>query len=682
MIRRAGTAAATLLLAVLAHTNARGAGDQAPVATGADLYRTHCASCHGRDLGGGFGPALAGAAFIDRWKAEGRQALADRIARTMPPGRAGSLPATDYQAVADFLAGQAASAADDRRVVQRDPLGRIIHPADTNADAITRRIVADHEALLRGMRPVDGPMLANPPHGDWLLWRRTYDAHAASPLTRINRGNVRTLTLAWSMPLAAGANQIAPLVHDSILFVASGRETLAIDAARGDLLWKHVRTGGGSAGLRTQPRSIALYGDRLFVPTIDAHMLAIEARSGTLLWDREVAPGNRGAQLIAGPLVAAGTLVQGVAGCATDSQPGGCYLLGLDPATGAERWRVNTLARPGEPGGDSWNGAPIDQRFGGAVWSTASYSPATGLVYVGTAQTYRTETLRRQALPAGPANAGQHTDSTLAIDPVTGRLAWSFQHLARDVWDFDWGYEQTLATIGGRTLAISAGKLGIIDAIDARTGAFAFARDLGLQKVVTRIDPHSGWKTTDPALDRPPGPDGTPICPSSFGVRNWPATAYDAGILYVPMIEACMSFFWDPGTPWDISWKVRPSPGSDGKFGRVAAIDLATGKPLWTRRDRAPSSSALLLTAGGLLFTGDRSGSFRALDARTGAILWQTRLGAPPNAFPVTYEADGRQYVAIVAGGGGPLDQGFASFTPEAERTSGAPTLYVFALPR
>ena len=673
--RISGAAALTLAALVLRAPSAHagdGAGDQP--ASGAELYRAHCASCHGRDLGGGFGPALNSTTFRNAWRAEPPGALENRIATTMPPGGVGRLSPADYHAVTAFITSPP---------LRRDPLGRIVRPAETNQDATAQAIAHDRATILTRMRAVDDATLAAPPPGDWLLWRRTYDAHAASPLAAIDRHNVQKLAMVWSRPLAAGANQIVPLVHDGVLFLTSGHETLALNGASGDLLWTYARTGGSNAGLRTQSRSIALYGDHLFVPTIDAHMIALDARSGALLWDREVAPAAKGAQLIAGPLIAAGTIVQGVAGCATDSQPGGCYLLGLDPADGTERWRVHTIARPGEPGGESWNGAAINKRFGGAIWSTPSYSAATGLVYVGTGQTYRTETLRNPALPSGPANAARHTDSTLAVDPRTGRLAWAFQHLAHDIWDFDWGYEQTLATIGGRTLAISAGKLGIVDAVDARTGAFAFSRDIGLQHVVTGIDARTGWKTTDPALDRPTGADGIPVCPSSFGVRNWPATAYDAasGILYLPMFESCMSFFWDPGTPWDISWKIAPPPESDGRFGRVQAIDLATGKPVWTHRDRAPASSALLLTAGGLLFSGDRSGAFRALDSRTGEVLWQVNLGAPPNAFPITFEANGRQYVAIVAGGGGPLDQGLASFTPELRPATGNPILYVFALP-
>lgn len=654
-------------------------------------YAANCAACHGAGLTGGFAPALKGPAFARKWKAKGADALYALTLSTMPPGRAGQLPAADYRRIVDMIAaanGIGSKAADaapvpatDGHAPRRNRLGRIERPAEANLDSVAQKEQTRRTALLGAMRPVDAAMLERPPAGDWLHWRRTYDAAASSPLNSIGPANVAGLRLVWSLSLAPGGNQIAPLVHDGVMFVTSGGETLAIDGAGGDILWRYTRN-AVQAGARNQSRGMAMVGDRLFVPTIDARMVALDARTGALAWDRRIAPDAAGAQFIAGPLAVRDMLVQGVAGCATDAMPGGCFLVAIDAATGAERWRVNTVARPGEPGGDSWNGAPLDKRFGGAIWTTASYDPALGLVYAGTGQTYRTATLRQPAAAPNAANAALHTDSTLAVDAATGKLAWSYQHMAGDVWDMDWGFEQTLTTLGGKPVVATVGKIGIVDLLDARTGAYRGSRDLGLQRLVTAIDLATGAKTTDPAL-LPAADDekGVAMCPSSFGVRNWPASAFDAasGTLFLPMYEACQDFFWNPGSAWDISWQLRPMPGSDGKLGRIAAIDLATGKPRWVRRDRSPPSSAIL-RSGGLIFAGWRDRWFRALDERSGETLWETRLSAAPNAFPVTYQAGGRQFVAIVAGGGGPLDSGFASLTPEVTGASGSPTLFVFAL--
>lgn len=649
-------------------------------ARGRAIYDAHCAACHGATLAGGFGPALKGEAFADKWRAKGIAALRTYIAAAMPPGHAGKLSAEAYADLAALLASANSLPVD--AAPQRNAMGRVVRAAERNEDTTAKAAFARRAALFAAMRPVDDAMLADPPAADWLHWRRTYDAQALSPLKAIDRRNVAGLAMAWSLGLASGANQIAPLVHDGVLFLASGKEVIAADAASGDLLWRYTRPATPSAGTRSQPRSVALYGMRLFVPTIDGHMLALDAKTGALLWDHAIA-GAEGGQIVAGPIVARGKLIQGVAGCATDRMPGGCFLVALDPATGKELWRTHSIARPGEPGGESWNGAPLDKRFGGGIWSTASYDLATGLIYIGTGQTYRTATLRDPHSPAGSGNAALHTDSTLAIDPATGRIRWSYQHLDRDIWDFDWGFEQTLATLDGRRVVFSAGKLGIIDVLDARTGAFLFARDLGLQRIVERIDSATGHKTIRPGLEPSADGPGVTMCPSSFGVRNWPATAYDPGTgrLYLPLQEACMDLFWNPGSAWDISWKLKPMPGSDGNFGRIEAVDLTSGRPVWIQRERAPQSSALLATAGGLIFAGGRDRRFRALDSATGAPLWETRLSAAPNGFPITYAVKGRQYVAIVAGGGGPLDAGLESFTPELLPPAGSPTLFVFALP-
>jgi alcohol dehydrogenase (cytochrome c) len=669
------------------------AGEKAPAGTplphGQASYQTHCAPCHGAALGGGFGPPLIGVRFAGKWAERGVPGLLAYIVANMPPGHAGQLDPAEYAIITDWVAsangmsaGTPPGATPTRSTPPRNALGRIVRAATPNEDMTARAAIARQTGLLAHMRPVDGAMLRTPPPADWLHWRRTYDAHGFSPLKQIDRGNVRRLVPAWTLSLANGANQITPLVHDGVMFVASGNEVIAIDATSGDIVWRYVRASSPGAGTRNQPRSIAISDNRLFVPTIDAHMLALDTRTGALLWDHQVAPATSGLQFVSGPLVVEGKVIQGAAGCATDSIPGGCFLVALDASSGNELWRLNTIARPGEPGGDSWNGAPLDQRFGGAIWSTASYDPDTGLIYVGTAQTYRTATLRRPATPPGPSNAALHTDSTLAVDPDTGRLVWSYQHLQRDIWDFDWGFEQTLVHVGGHDLVVTVGKLGIVDALDAKTGAYMFSHDLGLQKVVTRIDPATGRKTVASGLEGAADGSGVNICPSSFGVRNWPATSYDTAthLLYLPMFDACMDFFWNPGTAWDISWQIKPPPASDGRFGRIEAIDLATGKAVWTQRTRAPQSSAMLSTAGGLVFSGARDRWFRAQDDRTGATLWQVRLSAAPNAFPVSFGVDGVQYVAIVAGGGGPLDAGFRSFTPELEDATGGPTLFVFRL--
>jgi alcohol dehydrogenase (cytochrome c) len=253
------------------------------------------------------------------------------------------------------------------------------------------------------------------------------------------------------------------------------------------------------------------------------------------------------------------------------------------------------------------------------------------------------------------------------------------------VWDLDWAFERTLATLeidgSPRRTVTTAGKLGIFDTLDAATGKYLFSVDSGLQTLVTAIDPKTGDKQVDPKFTPEPNVEKL-ICTSAIGGRNYPATAFNpgTGILYVPLNEACMNFEWTPGGPFDVRIPTRPRPESDGNIGRIQAIDLANHKTLWTRRQRAPESSAMLATAGGLIFEGSRDRMFRALDDRTGTVLWQTPLDGAPDAFPITFSAGGVQYVAITTGGGGPLDGGLATLAPEFSTPAAGTTLWVFRL--
>jgi alcohol dehydrogenase (cytochrome c) len=261
----------------------------------------------------------------------------------------------------------------------------------------------------------------------------------------------------------------------------------------------------------------------------------------------------------------------------------------------------------------------------------------------------------------------------------------------RDVWDLDWVFEQSLITlpVNGKPtdVVVTGGKTAIFDAMDRTSGKYLFSRDLGLQNVVTSIDPATGKENTNPALEPGEGKSAL-LCPNSNGARNWPTTAYDPAslILYVPLVESCADYSWEPRGAAavaaggnDIRFALKPRPDSDGKFGRIEAINLATGKVAWTHRQRTPLVSSLLATAGGLVFAASLDRSFAAFDAASGEQLWQTQLNSVGNSSPVTYSVGGEQYVAIVAGGGGPLSSS-SGLTPEIVGTAGGTTLWVFKL--
>jgi len=680
-------------------------------ARGKQAYASaNCMACHGPDASGGqFGPPLTGPAFMAKWGGQNAQALYTYIRANMPPGQAGSVSAATYADLTAYVleangakAGPtpfgAATAAPTPNTAPPEASGpsRFGRP-EANKDAIYQQETARKGALLSALRAVDDSMLQAPPTGDWLMWRRAYDGLGHSPLAEINRKTVGGLGLSWSWTLAASLNEITPLVHDGVIFVHSGASVQALDATNGDPLWSYTRDlpdnlRGGRSG---RSKGMAIYGHTLFMPMVDGHLIALDARSGKPLWDHQVLTPEevaKGVQLNGIPIVAKGKVMMGITQSLTVK--GGCYIFALDAATGEEAWRFNTVAQPGETGGDSWNGVPAKERFGGSQWTGGSYDPELGLVYFGVGNTYNTATLLQAGDPPSPKNAGLFTESTIALDPATGKLAWHYQHMTRDVWDMDWVFEQSLLNlpINGtpRKLVVTGGKMALFDAVDRRDGRYVFSRDAGLQNIVTAIDPVTGAKTYNPAL-KPVSGEQKLICPGSSGFRNWMSTAYDPAshLLFIPMFENCGNFTWSRRDATataaggiDQSFQTRKMPESDGNFGRIQAIDLATGKTAWTMRQRPVISSSMLATAGGVVFAGSGDRMFRAYDSATGKVLWQTRLASTASASPITYSVKGEQYVAVVSGGGNPQDTGWASLAPEITNPSGSTVLWVFKLPK
>jgi alcohol dehydrogenase (cytochrome c) len=693
----------------------------AQAARGKTAYANSCSTCHGTGLDDGeFGPPLKGAAFQQKWGAQSPSALFSYMQQNMPPSSAGQIGAQTYADLEAYILqanGVAPSATEltvaelgaspavqsqappaAKQVFQRD-----VFPSRGNHDAIYKAAMARRAAELEKLTPVTDAMLEHVPASDWLTWRRTYASLGFSPLTQINKSNARNLQLAWSRALPLSANEITPLVHDGVLFIESGDAIQALDGATGDLLWQYVRQLPDVLmnGRASVMRGMAIYQDKLYAPTADGHIVAVDIKTGKVVWDHEVvvplqgvyAHSNHDFRLDGAPLVVHGKVIMGVS-LGIANPVGGCYIVGLDAQTGKELWRFHTIARPGESGGDSWNGWPVNARYGASIWTSGSYDPKLNLVYFGTGNTYDVTTLLQPyGNQQGDSNDGLYTESTLALNPDTGKLVWYYQHMNRDVWDLDWVFEQLLLTlpVNGKPtdLVVSGGKMALFDAVDRANGKYAFSKDLGMQNLVTSIDPTTGKKTIDPKLE-PVANKPEFICPTSNGARNWPATSYDpqTHILYVPMAEACMDYTWVPRDPaqtaaggLDIRFNLRVRPNSDGKMGRLDAVNLETKKIVWMKRQRAPFASAMLSTAGGVLFSGSQNRDFSALDAATGKVLWHAGLNATPSSYPIAYAAGGKEYIAVVSGGGSPLDAGDTSLAPELANPPGGNTLWIFALP-
>ena len=541
-------------------------------------------------------------------------------------------------------------------------------------------------AQVNDFRPVTEAMLRNPPPGDWLNWRRTDNAWGYSPLDQINKANVKGLQLRWSWTLSAGPTEATPIVHDGVLFIqAFGGEVDALDATNGSLLWRYHRTLPADAR-PTYTKGMSVYRDVLIFTTPDKHLVALNMKTGQPVWDTPI-PGDGGFD--GAPLVVKDKVLVSATNCVTSA----CYIAGFDANSGKQIWRFSTIAQPGEPGGDTWNGLPADERFGGSSWTSGSYDPVTGLVYWGVGQPYTWNAFARGTSPLKPGQNNDllYTNNTLALDPDTGKLVWHYAHLPNDTWDLDYTFERQIIDlkVDGRMrhLVVTAGKMAIIEALDAKTGEFVFAKDMGLQNVVQSIDPKTGVKTINPAVI-PQINQTVSLCPHPGGARSFPATGYNPNTktLYLPLQEFCTDMTPGPKPPGE---KTAPSrfivklrEGSDGLLGRLDAVNLETRQNLWSHRQRAPETSAALPTGGGVVFSGSIDRYFAAHDDRSGKVLWQARLNDVPNSFPITYSVNGKQYVAVSTGSGSPYTLGFGPLFPEIKnpQPTGS-TLWVFALP-
>jgi PQQ-dependent dehydrogenase (methanol/ethanol family) len=541
-------------------------------------------------------------------------------------------------------------------------------------------------AQVKTFRPVTDAALLNPDPADWPHWRRTLDAWGYSPLKQINTQNVSQLQLAWSWALNPGISQPAPLVSNGMMFVPiPGGGVQTLDAATGDLLWEYRAKPPGDGAPRTTPmRTLALYADKVYVATADARLVALNAQTGAVAWDHQVADPKLGYTYSSGPIAVRGLIVAGITGCQRYKNDV-CFISAHDAQTGKEIWRTSTIARPGEPGGDTWGDLPLVFRAGGDAWMPGSYDPATNLIYWGTAQAKPWTRFAR-----GTDGDALYTNCTLAIDPATGKIVWHYQHIPGETHDLDEAFERILVDFNaGRSSVFTMGKLGILWELDRKTGAFVRARDLRYQNVLD-VDPQTGKATYRPNMIPKPGVE-LEFCPSSSGFKSLRAMAYhpDTQAFYIPLNLSC-----ERGTFSNVE-RVEGGGGAGGGrrrnlmhpespdgIGELLALHARTGEILWRHRTRTPPSTATLTTAGGLVVVGDWDRYLYVHDATTGRILFQTRLPTSVQGFPITYAVAGRQYLAVPAGTGGGqwVTTIPAELTPEKKIAPGN-AMFVFALP-
>lgn len=486
---------------------------------------------------------------------------------------------------------------------------------------------------------------------NWLMYSGTLDSQRYSRLDQVDRSNVGSLELEWAyqIPVIDRAETV-PLVVDGIMFITEAPSNIvAVDALTGRQYWRYDHNLPDDLRIccGRNNRGVAILGETLYMSTLDAHLVALDARTGNVRWDVEVADYAKGYSKTAAPLIVKDKVVTGIAGGEFGIRG---FIDAYDAETGERAWRTYTIAGPGNPDVSSWSGDSW-QTGGGASWITGSYDPDLDLIYWGTGN-------------PGPDWNGDvrlgdnlYSDSALALDGDTGELKWYFQFTPHDVHDWDAIQVPILADIQyqgrERKVMMWANRNAFYYTIDRESGEFLLGKPYALQTWATGLD-SSGRPIRVPGTT--PTYEGVVVSPSIGGGTNWwsPAFSPQTGLFYVTSFDGEQKFFkrdedYEEGERYTGGGGQYIQP-MDTYNSAIRAINPATGDIQWEFPIQPRSSAGILTTAGGLLFSGSVDGYFYALDASTGEELWHVSLGARVHAAPMTYSVDDKQFITIAAG--------------------------------
>ena len=580
---------------------------------GREIFNTSCAGCHGLDAHGGeHGPNIT------------RLPAGTDVAAIVKAGR----PAQGMPAFG-------ASLDDDQIAAVAKYVGSLA--AEKSAPAMTVTVKVN---------PAD--LLATPIGANWVSYNGDYTGRRYSSLKQINVANVGQVRAQWVFHAPnSDLLECTPVVVDGTMFVTAANDVFAINAATGKQLWHHrrpVTEGLIDDASAHHNRGVAILGDRIYIETDNAHLICLNAGNGEQIWDVVYATGNKNYGATSVPLIVKDMVIVGTSG-GDDGVRG--FVAAFDAATGKERWRLWTIPDKGEPGSESWLG-DMYLRGGGTTWMPGTYDPRDNTIYWGTSN------------PApdfdGESRPGDdlYTDCVLAIDPDKGALKWHFQFTPHDLYDYDAVETPVLVERAGRKMIMQANRNGFLYLLDRTNGQFLKATPF-----VTKLN----WASGIDKDGRPvrtgvePSKEGTLICPDMTGATNWFSPTYnpDTGLFYFIALESCHNYFLQPqafeeGKEY-YATGVKRVPG-ERHDKKLVAYDMATATLRWSYAllGNADSWAGAMSTSGGLVFFGNDTQDFEAVDARTGQSLWKFSMGQTVHASPMSYAVDGKQYVAIAAG--------------------------------
>lgn len=494
-------------------------------------------------------------------------------------------------------------------------------------------------ALGQGLNPA---ALLRPPVHTWPTYNGDYSGRRYSTLAQINRGNVKSLALAWSFQEHAAPLKCTPLEVNGILYLSAPDNVWAVDARTGREIWHFERP---SEGDHIASRGVAIYRNRLYFGTPDAHLICLDARNGKVIWDKQIADVAFGYYLALAPLVVKDKVIIGTSGDSADVRH---FIEALDPITGNTIWRWYTTPDPGTPAARTWPNTEAMLHGGGPAWLTGTYDPELNLLYWGTGNPH--------PVLAGESRAGAnlYTCTIVALGADTGKLVWYYQTSPHDT--HDWDSVETPVLFDSdfhgkpRKLLAQAARNGYFFLLDRTNGRHLLTAPFVPTDWVLGINA-KGQPVPNPKME--PQADGSLVETGPTGATNWNAPSFDpqTGLFYLNGSAGYTVFYLSLGR------KGKPEGHQGGteaplvSHAFLEAIDYRTGKIRWKRREESGAAHpGILTTAGHLLITADVSGNILALDPATGDTLWRIYTGSTMDSSPMTYQLDGRQYILTAAG--------------------------------